>query len=189
MDQRPELPSREIVESYMIDANCINARQADPAMNQIERWHRGGVIAVKMADVSYEEALRGGSPNRGQKTRGYIYSISLANTPQERHTLTKIEAVLFPSGCKTINERNDVELVFNARKYHAVLVTRDGASKSQPGGILGNRDRLLSDFRVRALTPEEAVTRIRTFIAKRDERLRRLADKTGSQPPQWVGKD
>lgn len=91
--------------------------------------------------------------------------------------------------CKNANQRNDVELVFTARKYHAILVTRDGGSKSQPGGILGNRNRLLRDFQVQAVTPEEAVIRIRTLIARRDERLRRLAHRVGAPQPDWVGKD
>ena len=89
----------------------------------------------------------------------------------------------------SFNERNDVELVFNAMKYHAILVARDGGSKSQTGGILANRDRLLRDFRVRAMTPEDAVTRIRALIARRDERLRRPANKMGAPLPEWVRAD
>jgi hypothetical protein len=184
-----ELPPRQISETYLIDANCINARQADPQMNQIEHWREAGVINVEMAQVAYDEALSGGGRNRGAKTRGYVYSITLAHTQQERDTLRQIAAILFPPGCKNANERNDVELVFNAIKYHAILVTRDGASKRQPGGILGNCDRLLKDFRLRVMTPENAVTRIRAQITRRDELVRRIASKTGELTPEWVGTD
>jgi hypothetical protein len=178
-----------ISETYMIDANCINARQVDPPLNQIERWRGAGVVNVEMALVAYDEALRGGSRNRGAKTRGYVYSITLAHTQQEKDTLRRIGAILFPLGCKNANERNDIELVFNAIKYHAILVTRDGGSKRQPGGILGNSDRLLEDFRLRVMTPENAVTRIRTLITRRDELVRRIASKTGDLIPEWVDTD
>ena len=34
---------------------------------------------------------------------------------------------------------NDIEIVFNAAKYEGILVTADGGSRRQLGGILGNR--------------------------------------------------
>ena len=46
---------------------------------------------------------------------------------------------MFPNGAKDDNELNDVRIVCEAKKYEAILVTGDGGSKAQPGGILGNR--------------------------------------------------
>lgn len=67
----------------------------------------------------------------------------------------KIEAALFPQGSKTENESNDVKIVYEAAHYAAILVTRDGGSRAQPGGILGNRDKL-KDI-VQILSDSEAV--------------------------------
>jgi hypothetical protein len=81
-----------------------------------------------------------------------------------------------------------VEIVFNARKYGCILVTNDGGSRSQPGGILGNRERLRS-LGVQVLTDEEAVAFVRQLIQERDDRERERARFTGEPAPEWVGRD
>jgi hypothetical protein len=73
----------------------------------------------------------------------------------------------------TENQRNDVRTVCEAAKYSAILITADGASTAQPGGILGNRHKL-SGF-VRIMTPEEAVSHIETEIREREEFNREMA--------------
>jgi hypothetical protein len=102
--------------------------------------------------------------------------------------LRQIEAILFPGGASTQGERNDVDIVFNAKKYGCVLVTNDGASRSQPGGILGNRQRLEA-LGVQILTDEEAVACVHELILRRDERERGRALATGEPLPDWVGRD
>ena len=99
-----------------------------------------------------------------------------------------IERAVFPGGAASQSQRNDVDIVFNALKYGATLITNDGGSKRQPGGILGNRDRL-ADLGVRVMTPPEAVRLVRQRIAERDERARRSAERDGKRLPEWVGKD
>jgi len=54
----------------------------------------------------------------------------------------KIEAALFPLGANSENERNNVKIVYEAKHHNAVLVTQDGDSRTQPGEILDNRDKL-----------------------------------------------
>lgn len=131
--------SRLVYLSFMIDTNRINARQLDPHMNQIEEWRKNEVIDVLMAETAYEEARAGGDPRRARKVSDHIFSMTLAKTPGEEEALRAIELVLFPLGARTQNEKNDVDIVFNARKYQRKLITADGASKGQPGGMLGNR--------------------------------------------------
>ena len=58
--------------------------------------------------------------------------------------MDQIGAVIFPHGIRSQRQKNDVEIVFNAHKYERILITWDGASKRQPGGILGNREKLRS---------------------------------------------
>ena len=81
-----------------------------------------------------------------------------------------------------------MNIVFNARKYGAILVTHDGASKRQPGGILGSREPLHA-LGVSVMTAHEAVDYIRRRIAERDKRARRLASERGVKAPNWVGED
>lgn len=70
-----------------------------------------------------------------------------------------------------------------------MLVTKDGASKSQPGGILGNRDKLQNIAGIKILSPKEAVDFVASKINERDDFNRRIAQETGKNLPNWTGKD
>ena len=136
-------------------------------MNQLEAWHKAGVIQIEMAQPAQDEAARGDS-DRARKARGYVYNEKLAGTSREQESLREIEAILFPSGASGPSERNDVEIVFIARKYDCILVTGDGGSRTQPRGILGSRQELLQ-LGVEVLSNEDAVERVRKLIAQRDQ--------------------
>ena len=74
-------------------------------------------------------------------------------------------------------------------KWHAILVTKDGGSESQPGGILGNREELYRQFGVLIYRPEEAVECIRSKVTERDEFNAQVAALTGQPAPGWTGQD
>lgn len=80
-----------------------------------------------------------------------------------------------------------MKIIFDAAKYAAILVTGDGGSKSQPGGIIGNRDKLRDVVKILSL--EEAVTFIREKIQERDEFNKRVSKEIGGQLPAWTGLD
>jgi hypothetical protein len=173
---------------FHVDTNRINARNALPSMNQLQKWHEAGVILIHMSQVANEEAKAGGDPRRSMKARSYIFSMTYGDTPDEQQEMRVIERTLFPKGATSQNERNDVEVVFNARKYGATLITADGGSKRQPGGILGNRT-ALRRLGVSIMTDVEAVAHVRKKIAERDARLRSRAVRDGTSVPSWVGTD
>ena len=77
--------------------------------------------------------------------------------------------------------------MFEAAKYAAILVTRDGGSKNQPGGMLGNREKL-RDY-VRLMSDSETVAFVEAKIAERDEFNRRVVAEYGGELPPWTGKD
>ena len=58
----------------------------------------------------------------------------------------------------------------------------------QPGGILGNRDKLLQ-LGIKVLTDEEAVAKINQLIQDRDNREREKSNIMGQPLPEWVGRD
>jgi len=179
---------RSIFLRFMIDANRINARQADPHMNQIEAWREHDVVEVIMPAVAYEEARAGGNAVRARKVGLQIFSMTKATTSKEQEELRQIERLLFLGGATTSNERNDVEIVFNALKYHGILVTSDGGSKRQAGGILGNRA-ALARIGVRVMTAAEAMALAKSKIQERDARARRISSEDGTRLPDWVGQD
>jgi hypothetical protein len=67
------------------------------------------------------------------------------------------------------------------------LVTHDGGSRTQPGGILGNRDKLKGIVKI--LSDSEAVGFIRNKITERDEFNQRVNKEFGVDLPAWTGKD
>ena len=151
-------------------------------------WHKDGVITVEMSEVAQSEAAAGDHPMRKSKAYEYVFTETLASTSGEKKRLQEIEGILFPTGAQSENERNDVWIVFNAIKYEAILITNDGGSKRQPGGILGNRD-ALRKIGCEILTDAEAVEVVQELILKRNARVRRQCERSGEPLPHWVGKD
>ena len=182
-------PERQIVKMrFQIDTNRINSRQSEPHMNQLEKWEENGVIELTSSDPARREMVAGNNPRRVSKTHGMICSLTYSETAPERQTLQQIETILFPNGCKDQNQRNDVEIVFNAWKYKYILITNDGGSKSQPRGILGCK-RELANLGITVMKDQEAVVLVKTEIQKRDNFARRMSEKFGTPLPEWIGKD
>jgi hypothetical protein len=172
---------------FHIDTNLINSRGKLEAMNQIEKWAADEVILLNMSGVSFKEAQADADAARTKKALSQIFTVTDESIDTANRSYKNIEAALFPAGPKNENQRNDIKIVYEAAKYAAILVTGDGASKSQPGGILGNRGKLKSIVRI--MNASEAVEFIKTKIAARDEFNRQVAATTGQALPEWTGKD
>lgn len=151
---------------FHIDTNLINARQKLPAVNQLEKWFEEEVILINMSATAHGEAQADGDAMRTRKANQNIFT---ATPPLDASDplFQMVESALFPDGVCNENQRNDVRIVCEAAKYAAILVTNDGGSKTQPGGILGNRHKLNS--LVQILSPDEAVDFVRQKIRERDE--------------------
>src|SRR5674476_365811 len=126
-----------------------------------------------MSQPAQDEVAHGNSA-RARKAYGVIFTETECHTPKEKQLCKGIECVLFPQGALTQSQKNDVKIVFNATKYGCILVTNDGGSRRQPGGILGNREKL-KQLGVEVLTDEETVARISQLIQDRDIREREEA--------------
>ena len=180
--------TRSVHVTLLLDANSINARQANADLNQIERWHSDGVVHIIMSAQSSAEARAGHDAARSTKAISYVYSYVGDDTESEHTTKEAIASLLFPAGPRTKSELNDIEIVFHAQKYAATLVTNDGDSRRQPGGILGNRDSL-ARLGVTIMRPSEVVADVRERICARDERARQASVWKGTPLPAWVGSD
>jgi hypothetical protein len=153
----------------------------------LEEWARRDVVSLELSLVARNEVLKTGHPLFEQKAYRYIATETLAHTREEMRLLGRIAGILFPEGFRTGSERNDVEIVFNAHKYCAFLVTADGGSKAQPGGILGHAAALRA-LNIRVMTGQEAVAFVRERILVRDQRLW-FRHEHGQPLPEWVGRD
>ena len=172
---------------FHLDANRINARKNLKDMNALEYWHKNDVIYMEMSEVAQKEAAHG-DPDRFEKAYTYAATETLASPFDKLRMMNQIGAVIFPEGIKSQQERNDVEIVFNAHKYEKILITWDGDSKQQSGGILGNREKLRS-LGIQVMRDPEAVKLVKHKIIERDEFARRIASRTGEPLPDWIGKD
>lgn len=169
-----------------IDTNLINARQKLPSVNQLEKWVDEGVILMNISSTAFGEAQADGNAMRTRKANQHIFTA----TPPTVHSdplYQKVESALFPDGARDENQRNDVRIVCEAAKYVAILVTGDGGSKTQPGGMLGNRHKLHG--LVQILSPDEAVAFVRQKIRERDEFNNRFVKEFGGELPPWTGRD
>lgn len=144
---------------FYLDANCVNARQRNEALNALERARAHGQVTLVYSDVAHCEASVGGAA-RSHKAATYSYTRFEPLCEGNEDTKAAIEEVLFPGGAKSENERNDVLAVYHAERLHWPLVTMDGASKTQPGGILG-RSAELAQLGIEVITPECAYARVR----------------------------
>lgn len=171
---------------FQIDTNLINARQKLPAVNQLEKWFEDGVILIVMSATAHGEARADGNAMRTRKANQNIFT----TTPPVDASDPRFQIVgraLFPEGACDENQLNDVRIVCEAAKYAAILVTSDGGSMTQPGGILGNRHKV--DGLVQILSPDEAVDFVRQKIRMRDEFNLRYVREFGGELPPWTGRD
>ena len=167
-----------------IDTNLINARQKLPAVNQIEKWFENEVILINISGTARGEALAGNYVPRTRKSNKQIFTATQPMEPSDP-LYSKVETALFPEGVRDDNQRNHVRIVCDAAKYAAILVTGDGGSKTQPGGILGNRDKLRDVVKILSL--DEAVAFVREKITERDEFNVQVAKDFGGELPPWTG--
>lgn len=182
-----EMQRRMLPIMFHIDTNLINARGKLDTMNQIEKWANDEVILINMSGISHDEAKAGGNVARTRKANTHIFTMPDEDVGPHDPLHRRIEEALFPGGAQDDNQRNDVRVVFEAAKYGAILITRDGGSRSQPGGMLGHRDKLRDAVRI--VSDVEAVELVRKKIQERDDFNRRVEREFGLPLPGWTGHD
>lgn len=171
---------------FHIDTNLLNAKQKLPEVNQLEKWANDEAILINMSSTARDESLAGNNLLRVKKANTHIFTVS-EPIDEDDPLYKRIESYIFPGGAKDENQKNDVRIVCEAKKYQAILVTNDGGSKKQPGGILGNRDKF-KDL-VMVMNPMEAVKHICRYIQERDQISRQASLAEGCPLPFWVGID
>lgn len=172
---------------FHIDTNMINARGKLQAMNQLEKWANDGVILIDMSNVSFNEAQQGNDAKRTKKALSHIFTLLDETINDSDPTFQTVANAIFPDGIEDDNQRNDVKIVCEAINWNAILVTNDGGSKKQPGGILGNAHKL-KDY-VQVMQDHKAVSFINKKIEERDIRNKEISEITGEELPAWTGQD
>lgn len=146
---------------FLLDANLINARQEDATVNELERLGEQGRANLEFAEVAYKEASKG-SDKRACKADKYTWSGATKQFGGESFWREAISEAIFSALVLTVNQRNDVENLLVAKLTNAIFVTRDGASRRQPRGILGSREQL-KELGIQVMSPEEAVSLVLNY--------------------------
>lgn len=140
---------------FHVDTNLLNARQKIEEMNELEKMHDKEQITLVWSETSQNEALNNSSEFLKKKANTHIYTIN----DEDEYTQTAIELDIFKimeiENNSSSNDINDAKIVCEAHKYGAILITNDGASKSQAKGILGRKEELRKYVQV--VTPIEAL--------------------------------
>jgi len=129
---------------YLLDANACNSLQRIGQLNELERMADAGLIDLLYTETTWDEA-QFGSMQRRCKVSDFSF-VGLSNDAENRRLQRPwreaIEQIVFPTGAKNDNERRDVETLLTVKTSGGVFVTNDGASRTQPGGILGHKVQL-----------------------------------------------
>jgi hypothetical protein len=139
---------------FFLDANCVNARQGCLAMNALEELERCRLIELNYSETSQNEASKN-STRRAEKASEYPY-IRLNSEWDRPEFRQQIERIVFPQGAQTPQMRNDIDLLHLAEMDGSPVVTLDGDSSSQTGGILGHAAEL-EDLGISVLRPTDAL--------------------------------
>lgn len=124
-------------------------------MNELCKLAENGKCQLFMPKVAWDEAQEGNDVLRQEAAWEYFF-VGLTHTPSQKRWFEKVGAIVFPNGIKSKSQENDVWNLIAAREMNYPFVTNDGASKSQPGGILGNV-RALKAIGITVLRDWEAV--------------------------------
>ncbi len=106
-------------------------------MNELEQLAAQGKCSLLMPYSAWKEAETGNNELRKSKTWEYFYIQPIKNESQ-KYWYDVIETIVFPNGARTENEKNDLWILVTAREMNYPIITNDGNSKKQPGGMLGN---------------------------------------------------
>lgn len=154
-------PQRQVILfelCFFLDANCVNARQQNDALNVLERWRDQEIVTLIYAEITKIEASYGDEVRKDKADEFTCVQVNeTGDNPEVREAISKI---VFPKGPKNQNQMNDVDAVYHAERLRWPLVTMDGNSRSQPGGILGHCDEL-NAMGIEVLAPQQAVSRVR----------------------------
>lgn len=145
---------------FFLDANAVNARQSDDALNQLEQMAVAGLIDIQYTEVTYKEASHGGG-KRADKAANFTWTGVVEEANLHELWYLSVEKAVFPNGVQTQSQKNDVMALVTAKIADAFFVTADGASNTQPKGILGSKHEL-ADLGIIVLTPSEAVALAKT---------------------------
>ena len=154
------------------DTSCVNERQRDESLNQLEQWAREGRITIERSPAMLEE-LRGESRiHRARRITPYPQLFTLGQSALGGgHVLAgplvdanTLATILFPTTSAkalTVQQQNDL-----AHLQHHVRTGRDIFVTNNPNDfIVRGKQEQLQRIGIWAFTPDAAVAHLRALWA------------------------
>lgn len=189
-DENHTVSTRRLRQPFIVDTNRANTRRQLFAMNKLQQWKSDGVIRLNYTFEIQRELERCRNPKFREASHalGVLFARS-CSAIEEKEQRDKIAGIIFPNGLKDNTDRVDVDTIRVAQLWGAIVITDDGASKRQPGGLLGATLRLHREVGVKVIRDVDAEGMVSRLINQRDQleifeaafEKRTVAD--------WCGKD
>lgn len=141
----------------VIDTNCINARQNDPFLNELEKLADEGGIDIETTQTLLNELEKSkGYPKGKKKADKYIFSIG----PEDDNGLDEILKMLFGLNVSySESEMSDARQILTAIMYGAkFFVTRDRV-------LLSGSDKFKNKFEITITSPEDCLLAVKNRLS------------------------
>ena len=178
---------QRVGQPFIADSNRVNSRGGLPAMTALRKLADAGDIKLLYTEEIQAELERCRNPKIRTASRelSALFAKSL-DDDEEEDQRGRITRILFPNGLRSDNDRVDVDTIRVAQLWTANVITNDGASKTQPGGILGAASRLHREIGVQVMRDFEAEKLVARLIRERDRLEILFAAKEGRDVAAWV---
>ena len=182
------IPQR-VGQPFIADTNRVNSRGKLPAMNALKKWAAAGDIKLVYTEEIQAELERWQNPKIRKASRelSVLFAQSCSEI-EEKDQREKISNILFPEGLRFASDRVDVDTIRIAQLWGAIVITDDGDSKTQPGGILGAASRLHREIDVQVMRDFEAEKLVARLIRERDQMEISFAAQEGREIASWCSK-
>lgn len=153
--------------SVYIDTNCINARQGEPHLNELEKLYEEGKILIEKTDTLDTELREGEGYKRGQrKSLSYVESYgpavvensrvgsSIVGSKEDDVRLSRVLEVLWGKKTRKSYSKNEIR-----DAMHISTAIRYGGNffVTLESGILENAGELQGEFNIKVRSPENCL--------------------------------
>lgn len=161
-----------------IDTNCINAKQAVYAINELEKLSEQEKITIEKTDVLDTELQRNqGYPSGQKKSMDYIESFgqyvpdhsrmgfSIEGDASDNQRLSRVLIILW--GVKEWSDYSKQEI---GDAMHISTAIRSGGTYfiTHEKALLSKSENIEGEFRIKVRNPIKCLAEVRDFLQRRD---------------------
>lgn len=160
--------------SVYIDTNCVNARQSNTALNQLEKLYQEEKILIETTDTFETELLEGKGYSRGlKKALNYVFSFGpgvvghsrvgycIVGSEEDDRRLGRVLEIVFGRKLRKDYSRNQIR-----DAMHLATTIRYGGMYfvTQDRSLLEETETIRKEFLTNVVTPEDCLKLVRARL-------------------------